>query len=83
MLPWDVGTLTIPAMRTRSRHREAGSLPKVTQQVSLACGVNRSLAASAVLITVGMGRGWHLANSSFLETICVTLAKRLRLIPLT
>lgn len=32
----------------------------------------------------GVGeRGWHLANGSFLETICITLAKRLRLIPLT
>ena len=57
MLPWDVGTLTIPATRTGNRHREAGSLPKVTQQVSLARGTNHSWAASAVLITVGTGRG--------------------------
>lgn len=57
MLPWDVGTLTIPATWTRNRHREARSLPKVTQQVSLARGANHSWAAVPFLSRWAWGGG--------------------------
>lgn len=49
------------AMRTEA-DTEAGLLPKVTQQVSLARGVNHSLAASASSYHGGMGVGSGLAS---------------------